>query len=79
MDKFKNLSESDILNSRFNWGGPVAQWLPADREFFGTSPTATTLLSLPRHEMNSAVNVALNKHSTNQPTQFNSSACYTYF
>ena len=48
------------------WGGPVAQWLrapPADEEFLRLNPTATTLSGLPRHEMTSAVNVALNNHS----------------
>ena len=32
-------------------------------EFLGSNPTATALSGLPRHEMTSAVNVALNKHS----------------
>ena len=42
------------------------QWLrapPADEEFLGSSPTATMLSGRPRHEMTSAVNVALNRHS----------------
>ena len=44
------------------------QWLKAPsagEEFLGSSPTATTLSSLPRHEMTSAVNVALNTQPTN--------------
>ena len=32
-------------------------------EFLGSNPTATALSGFPRHEMTSAVNVALNKHS----------------
>ena len=47
-------------------GGPVAQWLralPADKEFLGSNPTVTALSGLPRHEMTSAVHVALNNHS----------------
>ena len=43
--------------------GTVAQWLrvpPADEEFLGSNHTDTTLSALPRHEMTSAVNVALN-------------------
>ena len=41
-----------------------AQWLRAmlaDEEFLGLNPTATALSGFPRHEMTSAVNVALTK------------------
>ena len=49
-------------------GAPVPQWIrdsPADGEFLGSNLTATRFLGLPRHEMTSAVKVALNTQLTN--------------
>ena len=44
---------------------PVAQW---NVKLLGSNPTATALSDLPRHEMTSAVNVALNKYSNSNPS-----------